>query len=122
MSAKKKSKKKTKKKAAKKPGGSRKKFPTSPRIYTKVTPANIESVRELMALKMEMNSLTKVKYSPSYVAMMKAHASEGKDMMEFAHLVKISRDTVREWARRHPAFSEAIVEGQIYFIESLRQD
>lgn len=52
------------------------------------------------------------KYDPKFCDMLIDHMSEGASMLSFAAEIDVNRDTLHEWARVHPEFSEAVTRGK----------
>lgn len=47
-------------------------------------------------------------YRPEYCELVIDKMSEGLSLTAFAGFIRVSRDTVYEWIKRHPAFSDAV--------------
>jgi hypothetical protein len=47
------------------------------------------------------------KYKPEYCAQLIAHMTQGLSFETFAAVIKVNQDTLHEWAKVHPEFSEA---------------
>ena len=47
------------------------------------------------------------KYDPDFCEDLIEHMSQGYSFESFAGLKKVNQDTIHEWAKVHPAFSEA---------------
>lgn len=47
------------------------------------------------------------KYKPEYCEQLIQHMSEGLMFESFAAVIDVNKDTLYEWCKRHPAFSEA---------------
>lgn len=47
------------------------------------------------------------RYKPEYCAQLIAHMSSGLSFETFAAVIKVNQDTIHEWAKVHPEFSEA---------------
>lgn len=52
------------------------------------------------------------KYDPAYCQQLIDHMSEGASLLSFAAEIDVNRDTLHEWARVHPEFSEAVTRGK----------
>lgn len=48
------------------------------------------------------------KYDPSYCARLIEHGRNGRSFETFAVEIGVHRDTVNEWTRKHPEFSDAV--------------
>lgn len=48
------------------------------------------------------------KYKPEYCDLVIQVMSEGASLVEFSSSLNVTRDTVYEWARVHPKFSDAL--------------
>lgn len=51
-------------------------------------------------------------YDPKFCDMLIEHMSQGLSLESFAGVVGVCEDTVYEWAKVHPAFSEAKKQGR----------
>jgi hypothetical protein len=51
------------------------------------------------------------KYKPEYCQMLVEHMAKGLSLEAFAGVVKVNQDTVHEWVKAHPEFSEAKKDG-----------
>lgn len=47
-------------------------------------------------------------YRPEYCELVIEKMAEGLSLTAFAGFIRVSRDTVYEWIKRHPAFSDAV--------------
>ncbi len=47
------------------------------------------------------------KYKPEYCQKLIEHMAKGKSFTHFATKIKVNKDTLWEWAKVHPAFSDA---------------
>jgi hypothetical protein len=47
------------------------------------------------------------KYKEEYCELLIRHMAEGLSLEAFAGVVKVNQDTIHEWVKKHPAFSEA---------------
>lgn len=52
------------------------------------------------------------KYEPQFCEQLVEHMAQGYPLDTFAAVLKINPDTLYEWAKVHPEFSEAIKEGR----------
>jgi len=59
------------------------------------------------------------KYKPEYCAMLVAHMGKGHSFESFGGKVKVSFDTLYEWAKANPKFSEAKKAGRSAGLETL---
>lgn len=48
------------------------------------------------------------KYDPAYCEQIIAAGSEGLSLTAFAGVIDVCRDTINEWTREHPEFSDAV--------------
>lgn len=48
------------------------------------------------------------KYDPSYCDRVEAEMAKGYSLTAFAGILGVNRDTIDEWRRAHPEFSEAV--------------
>ena len=46
-------------------------------------------------------------YKPEYCSQLIAHMASGLSFESFAAVIKVNQDTIHEWAKVHPDFSEA---------------
>lgn len=62
------------------------------------------------------------KYKPEYCEMLLTHMTQGKSFNSFAGLVDVSRETLYEWDRVHPEFSDtkkrAFEKSRLYWEEA----
>ncbi len=93
--------------------------PEGSRFKSKIGLKDIEKIRELVALHRHKNGYKEPSYSDSFVPIVRAHMADGKDLGDFAKLVDVHYNTVTIWAGERRAFFDAIVEGQLEFIDSL---
>jgi len=91
------------------------------RRFPKISPKNIVEIRAILTAREEKNNPTKVKYSDEFVPMILAHMQNGGELKGFADLVRCSESTVHRWVTAHANFSDAVIDGQLYFIESLHE-
>jgi hypothetical protein len=52
------------------------------------------------------------KYEPHYGSMLIDHMSQGLSFETFAAIIQVDRDTLYEWRKVHPAFSDAFKRGR----------
>jgi len=53
------------------------------------------------------------KYKPEYCEMLIKHMSEGRSLYTFGAVINVNEDTIAEWVKVYPAFSEAKRQGRI---------
>lgn len=52
------------------------------------------------------------KYLPEYCEAVVEHMAEGASITSFAASIDVARDTISEWASKHPEFSAAVKRGK----------
>jgi len=89
------------------------------RFSSKIRMCDIEKVRDLIALKRHNSDDQKLKYSDTFVPLIRDNMAQGRDLNDFAKLVGVHTNTITVWAQTYRGFLDALIEGQLEFIDSL---
>jgi len=117
---------KAKAKSKKANGKSKTKGPKSAQKSPKLTPSAKSkplgseiSLKGIVAFIENPDNYTRVKYKKQFDKRSFELMKRGKNLLDLAREFKVHRTTIRDWSKKYPAFSNAIIKGVSEFVRSL---